>query len=295
MADQAEKLRQYAGAVNRIGPGTRPGNCRVAAVTSGKGGVGKSCLVLNMALVLARMGSRVAVVDADLGLANLDILINALPRYTLADLLDGNRELNDVLITGPSGLRLVPAGSGLLDLANLDPSRRNRLLERLRPLEHDCDLVLFDTAAGLSHTVLDFVRAADDFIVVTSPEPPALADAYGILKAVTRRGGPRKGYVVVNFVRRPQQGELAFDKLQKVTRRYLPGMETQYLGSIGYDPAVVEAVQGFTPFVLSHPGSAAAKAVTRIARRYYLGEDAPAGRPGGLGSFLARLAGGDGQ
>lgn len=289
MDDQAEKLRQYAAALEQGAPDRRTGTCRVITVTSGKGGVGKSSLTLNMSLSLARAGSRVAVADLDLGLANLDVLLNVLPRYTMSDLLEGTRGLAEVVLSGPFGLQLVPGCSGAFDMANLDPVQTGRLLEKLRLLEKECDFFFFDTGAGLSRHVLDFVRAADEFIVVTTPDPTALTDAYGILKAIARRGGAGKGYIVVNFIRCSRQGEAVFEKLRQVVRRYLPEVEVQYLGGINYDPAVAEAVRNFMPFILSHPGSVAADAVNRIARRHYLDDNATASRPAGLVAFLNRL------
>ncbi len=289
MADQAEKLREYAVVTGHEATTGRAGTCRVVTVTSGKGGVGKSSLALNMSLALARAGSRVAVADLDLGLANLDVLLNMLPRYTMNDLLDGTKGLAEVVLTGPYGLRLVPGCTGTFDMANLDPVRTGRLIEKLRLLEQECDLLFLDTGAGLSRPILDFVRAADEFIVVTTPDPTALTDAYGILKAIFQRGDAGKGYIVINFVRCTRQGEEVFEKLRQVVQRYLPGMDIQYLGGISYDPAVAEAVRNFTPFILSHPGSVAADAVNRIARRHYLSANRSENRPAGLISFLNRL------
>ncbi|HHX87763.1 MAG TPA: MinD/ParA family protein, partial [Firmicutes bacterium] len=208
IADQAEMLRAkarrcYTAYTKEI----RQGQCRVIAVTSGKGGVGKTNLVLNLALKLAQMSYRVVLLDADLGLGNLDILINAVPEYTLEDVISGEKDLLEVMIDGPCNLKIIPGGSGLFDLANLDLVRRRRLLDRLHVLEEEGEIIFIDTSAGISRNVLDFIKAADEFIVVTTPEPVALTDAYGMLKVIAENNLSQNGYVVVNFTRHLQQGE----------------------------------------------------------------------------------------
>lgn len=266
--DQADKLRaavreDYAAAQKP----ERQRRNRVIAVTSGKGGVGKTNLVLNLALKLAQMGRRVVVFDADLGLGNIDILLNAVPKYTLEDVVAGEKDLTEIMITGPHDLKIVPGGSGLFDLANLDMTRRNRLIDKLQALEGEGEIILLDTSAGITKNVTDFIKVADEFILVTTPEPLALTDAYGMLKIIAGYDLHRSGYLVVNCAGNMLQGERVFERLQKMMQNFLPGLRLCYLGSIEYDPVVSLAVQDFSPFLLRYPKSRAAASIHQIAWR----------------------------
>lgn len=290
ITDQAEMLRVvtrkgYTAAPKEI----RPGKSRIIAVTSGKGGVGKTNLVLNLALKLSQMNCRVVVFDADLGLGNLDILINAVPEYTLEDVISGERDILEIMVNGPCNLKIIPGGSGLFDLANLDLVRRRRLLDRLQVLEKEGEIIFLDTSAGISRNVLDFIKVADEFIVVTTPEPVALTDAYGMLKVIAGQQINQTGYIVVNFTRHVQQGEMIFQRLQKIVQNFQLGLNLQYLGNISYDPAVSRAVEDFSPFLLSYPESAATASISKIAWRLLSNQGfqpppAP-GRPG----FIERI------
>ena len=291
MADQAEKLRaavEYGAGKDRFTGHGRAG-CRAITVASGKGGVGKSNMVLNLALLLTKMRYRVVVVDADLGLANLDVLINVAPRYTLADVLSGNCSMQEIIIRGPLGLKIVPGGSGLYELANLDQGRRRYLLDQLKDLESESDILLIDTGAGLSHAVISLITAADDFILLTTPEPTALTDAYGLMKVIAGQRLRQQLFVAVNFVRLIGQGERSFERLKKVAGCYLPCLDLRYLGEIQYDSAVSRAVQDFVPFVLSQPHSPAASALSRIALRLAPGEIRPVSEERVSGGFFNRL------
>ncbi|NLA27832.1 MAG: MinD/ParA family protein [Firmicutes bacterium] len=289
--DQAEKLRAAVRkdymAANKV---ERQHNSRVIAVTSGKGGVGKTNLVLNLALKLAQMNCRVVVIDADLGLANVDILLNILPEHTLEDVISGKKEILEILLEGPQGIKIVPGGSGLFDLANLDLVRRNRLLDKLRVLERYGEIILLDTSAGISKNVIDFIRIADEFIMVTTPEPTALTDGYGMLKIIAGHNLHRSGYVVVNYTKEMLEGERTFKRLQSMVQKFLPGFEIRYLGGIGYDRAVAMAVQDFSPFLLKYPESAAAASIHNIAWRLLSNEGFQPTSQGKL-SFIERLKG----
>ncbi len=266
--DQAEILRAVVRKDSaEVTKEKRPARSRIIAVASGKGGVGKTNLVLNLALKLIQMNCQVLVFDADLGLGNLDILINAVPEYTLKDVVSGERDIQEIMVNGPCNLKIIPGGSGLFDLANLDLARRRRLINKLQYLEHEGEIIILDTSAGISRSVIDFIRVADEFIVVTTPEPAALTDAYGMFKIVAEQGLHQTGYVVVNFTRHPQQGEIIFLRLQKIVHAFLPDFKLRYLGNIGYDPAVSKAVQNFSPFILGYPESEAAASISRIAWR----------------------------
>ncbi|NMD41758.1 MAG: MinD/ParA family protein [Firmicutes bacterium] len=292
IADQAEKLRA---AVRKdraaTPPPERQRQSRVIAVTSGKGGVGKTNLVLNLALKLAQMNSRIVVFDADLGLGNVDILLNALPEFTLGDVISGEKDIREIMIQGPHNVQIVPGGSGLFELANLDLVRRNRLLGKLELLEMEGEIILLDTSAGISKNVTDFIRVADEFILITTPEPHALTDAYGMLKVIAGQEINRSGYIVINCVRRVLEGERIYERLKNMVQTYLPGMEIRYLGSIDYDPAVPRAVQEFSPFILKYPRSAAAASIDKIAWRLLANEgfQPPPQRQAGLIERLKNL------
>ncbi len=169
------------------------------------------------------------------GLANVDVLINAIPRYSLADVINGTKEIQDIIVYGPQKLKVVPGGSGgFMNLANLDHENRNRLIDRFRALEYEGNFMFIDTGgAGISRNVLSFIAAADEFIIITTPEPTALTDAYGMIKVVTENNYKRRVNVVVNLIRDIHQGgQEIFDRLERVSRRYLPHAELNYLGGV---------------------------------------------------------------
>lgn len=293
MGDQAEQLRIDVKMKNlEQGFHSKPsasGKCRVITVSSGKGGVGKTSLVLNLGLALIKLGHRVVVIDADLGLANIDVMLNAIPRFNLGDVLSGTKSINDIIMRGPMDIKVVPGGSGLFDLANLDRVKRQVLIEQLRDLEAEGDIIIIDTAAGISRNVVSFIGAADDFILVTTPEPTALTDAYGMLKVVSEQKLKSCSNLVVNSTRNLQQGYKTYSGLKKVVQSYLPAMELNYLGEVRYDQAVSSAVHSFSPFIISKPRSAAAAAVNRIAWR--LTANGKGEEPGskGIAGFIRRL------
>ncbi len=292
MGDQAEKLRTEALHKGLKPPSCRrpaAAGCRVIAVASGKGGVGKTSLVLNLGLSLIHMGYRVVVIDADLGMANIDVMLNTMPAYSLADVVSGEKTLCDIMIRGPLDLKIVPGSSGLFDLANIDHAKRQLLLDQLNGLEAEGDFILVDTAAGISRNVISFIGAADDFILVTTPEPTALTDAYGMLKVLSGRGLKKKSHVVVNSTQTFHQGQRTYSGLERVVRQYLPAMEVNYLGEVRYDQAVSRAVHNFIPFVLSKPRSAASVAVKRIACRLAASGEPEKQDEGGITGFISRL------
>ncbi len=293
MADQAEQLRIEVNTKKPEGESrgrsSAAGKCRVIAVSSGKGGVGKTSLVLNLGLALIKLGHRVVVIDADLGLANIDVMLNSMPRFNLADVLNGTKGIRDIIMHGPMDIKVVPGGSGLYDLANLDRVKRQVLIEQLKDLEDEGDYIIIDTAAGISRNVISFIGAADDFILVTTPEPTALTDAYGMLKVLSEQNLKKFCHVIVNSTRNLQQGYKTYSGLNRVVQSYLPSMELNYLGEVRYDLAVSSAVHSFSPFIISKPRSAASAAVNRIAWR--LTSNGKQEKPGltGIAGFIRRL------
>jgi len=187
MTDQAQKLRELAAAARE-----QP---RIITVTSGKGGVGKSNVVINLATALSRMGKRVLIIDADLGLANIDILLGLRNRFNLQDVIEGRMTLKDVVVLGPAGIKVIPGSSGIPRIANMSSRKRQEFIASFKELENEADIILIDTSAGMTKNVIKFALLADDIILVTTPEPSAITDAYAMIKVIhmdTRRSFMRK-------------------------------------------------------------------------------------------------------
>lgn len=281
MNGQAEGLRRLVQQASR----KRARCARVIAITSGKGGVGKSNLAANMGAYLASSGQRTAVLDADLGLANVNILLGVNPMYDIGHVISGQKRLLEIGVSGPAGLQLFPGGSGLYEVANLSPWRLETFLCSLAEVEEVYDLLLVDTGAGLSEAVIKLVLSAAEVLLVTTPEPPALADAYGMVKIIAQRSPGARVHVVVNMVRQIGEGQMVFQHLWQGAQRFL-GFELNLLGEVPYDPAVNRAVQEQTPFVLAYPRSPAGRAVAEVASEL-IGTRTPTA--GGLRGLIRRM------
>jgi flagellar biosynthesis protein FlhG len=260
MADQAERLREIV-----RGSKNPASQTRVIAVTSGKGGVGKTNFSVNLGIALARLGARPLLVDADLGLANVDVIMGIIPPYNLGHVILGEKKISDVMINGPAGLRVIASGSGVYRLANLSEKSLEQCLQDLNEIEKYTDIMIIDTGAGLSKNVLKFVLAAGEVIVVTTPEPTSITDAYGVIKVVASSDQNTSIWVVVNMVRNEEEGAQVVDRLATVSKRFL-GVELSALGYIPYDSIVTKAVKEQQPFIISHPRSMAGQSITLIAR-----------------------------
>ena len=259
--DQADSLRQLA-ATGRIA--RRP--LRVFAVTSGKGGVGKTNLTANLATVAARSGKRVLIIDADLGLANVEIVLGVKPRYHLGDLLDKNLSINDVLVEGPPGVMLLAAGSGVQTLTNLTSAQKLQFVHALEPIEDSFDLVFIDSGAGIGDNVLFFVSAAQEAILVVSPEPTSLVDAYAAVKVMSQQARVRTFNVIVNSVVDELTARAVFHKLTAVTSRFLEA-RMRHLGYVPRDENVHRAIMAQRPVCEMFPSSPSARAIAVIAER----------------------------
>jgi len=266
MNDQAAKLRQMAH--KTITKAQKPllTRGRSIAVTSGKGGAGKTNLVVNLAVVLGRLGYQVIIFDADVGMANADILLGLYPKFTIIDVVRGEKRLEDIVMEGPMNVRVVPGGNGLEDLAAYPDLARQRLINALEELESSADFLLVDTGAGASKNILRYIGAAREVIVVVTPEPTSLTDAYSIIKLINRAKLQETVQVVVNQARSLEEGAQAFTKLNSVAIRFLHTPLTN-LGQIGEDPLVPQAVREQTPFVLTHPNAPASRQVELIAQK----------------------------
>lgn len=259
---------------------------RHIAVVSGKGGVGKSNIAVNLAICLTLRGQRTALVDLDVGLANDDVLMNVQPRYTLAHLVRGVRSVEDICIDGPGGIRFVPGASGTEGLANLSKFERQNLIAQLRHLDRNTDIAVYDCGAGISRTVLAFAMSAEDVIVVTTPEATALTDAYATIKSLLRLQFAGSVALFVNMADAKADALAAFERVAGVARRFL-NYSVANGGYMLHDSAVERAVQARCPFVIREPGSNASACLTAVAESLTRERVAPKVRSG----LFQRVAG----
>jgi flagellar biosynthesis protein FlhG len=259
------------------------------AVTSGKGGVGKSNIVANLGLALTLLDYRVLLIDADLGLANLDILLGLTPQYTIQDFLSLQQGLSQVIVTGPGGLKILPACSGLPELAELDKFQKLFLLNELDHYPETIDLVLIDTGAGISRNVLFFNLAAQERIIVANGQPTSLTDTYALIKVMVTRYNQTHFKLLVNGVTQPGEGEGVYHTLLQATERFLGrDISLEYLGFIPFDESVSKAVMRQQPVLTLFPTAPASKSFLRLAR--HLRElPPPGGIDGSIKFFWRRL------
>jgi flagellar biosynthesis protein FlhG len=259
----------------------------VIAVTSGKGGVGKTNVSANLAIALGARGARVLCIDADLGLANMDIIMGIAPTYTAAELVRGDVEIDDVLVEGPTNVWLLPGASGQYDLANLDDMARRNLFEAIDGLDEHFDAVVVDTGAGVGSNAVGFAAAARDIIVVVTPEPTSVADAYGMIKVLCTRCAVRRVRILANMVNHAAEGEQVFRRLSSLTERFL-NVGLDYIGSIPRDPCLARAVMRGEPVLLAYPDAPASRAFSQVADRLTSGGD-PDERQGAIRLFWRKL------
>ena len=245
---------------------------RTVAVTSGKGGVGKTFFSANLAAALTRQGMRVLVLDADLGLANLDVVLNLYPKITLHDVFTGKAELEEAILAAPGGFSVLLAGSGLVEYSRLTPEVREQLLGIIATVAPKYDVLLLDTGAGISDVVLFALSLAHEVIVVATPEPTSMTDAYATVKVLASQQGREQLHMVVNQVARAGEGRIICQQLQQVIERFVltpsgVAPKLNFLGDIPLDSSVREAVQRRTLLMELHPGSSAAQGVVQIATR----------------------------
>lgn len=258
-ADQATKLREMVRTTGAAG------TARVIAITSGKGGVGKSSLALNLAVASAPHYKRTVLVDADLGLANLDVMCGVSATAGLADVVAGRRRLYDVLTKTGFSVELVPGASGMAYLADLPDEERARLLAQMEMLEREADLLILDTGAGVSKNVVRIAAAADEVLVVTTPEPTSITDAYAAIKLISRQREHGAVKLVVNQASSPSEASKVAQRIVSVSRRFL-GVEVGWAGYILTDAKVSQAVRLRRPLTVAFPGSPASLCIQTIAR-----------------------------
>jgi len=239
---------------------------QVIAVTGGKGGVGKSNVSVNLAVSLADMGRKVVVLDADLGLANIDILLGITAKRNLSDVLNGECSLNDVMVTGPKGIRIVPATSGTQSMVNLGTLEQAGLINAFSEISNDIDVLIIDTAAGISETVVSFINAAQETLLVVCNEPTSITDAYAMIKLLNIEHGMYRFHVLANMVRSQQEGRELFQKLTKVTDRFLD-VALQFGGAVPFDDYLRKSVQRQKAVVEAYPRSKASIAFKALANK----------------------------
>jgi len=272
MPDQAARLREIA--VELRSPLEKPyipdsrmkSHARVCAVASGKGGVGKTSIAVNLALKLRGGNSRVLLIDTDVNLANADIIMGISPQQTLADALIKDVPVEEIIHACPGGIHFLPGGSGFLELTRMKQAQCNRMINQLTALEKKYDYMVLDTQAGLHKQVLDYLAFAAEIIIVATPEPTSIADAYAMVKVITIHGGKRRIRVVINQVKSPSQGKEIFQKFKMVVDRFLQ-VPVSYLGHISDDRNVSRAVIKQKPLVLEYPKSPASYCISAIAER----------------------------
>ena len=239
---------------------------QVIAVTGGKGGVGKTSVSITLSIARAELGRQVVLLDADLGLANVDVLLGLQPRHTLADVLAGTCTLDQILLEGPGGVRIIPASSGTQTMVGLDPREHAGLIHAFSDIAATLDVLLIDTAAGIADSVVSFVRAAQECIVVACDEPSSLADAYALIKLLNRDHGMQRFRLLGNMVRSPQEGRALYAKLSQVCERFLD-VTLLDAGFIPFDDLVRKCIQRQRPVLTGAPQSRAAQAFRELARQ----------------------------
>jgi flagellar biosynthesis protein FlhG len=241
-----------------------PGPVQVIAVTGGKGGVGKTSVSVNLATALASTGRRVMLLDGDLGLANVDVFLGLSPRHTMAHVLSGERTLEEIIVESPQGVQVVPGASGVAELANLTAAAHLGLVQAFSALSARVDTLIVDTSAGIAHSVVQFTQAAQHVLLVVCDEPASMTDAYALIKVMSRDHGVTRFNVVANMARAPGEGESLFQKLQRVTGRFLD-VTLEYAGEIPEDPYLRRAIREQRPVVAAFPSCPASRAFKKLA------------------------------
>ena len=275
--DQAAGLRRM----------TQPHPVRAIAVTGGKGGVGKTNVSVNLGVAAAEMGQRVMLLDADLGLANIDVVLGLHPHYDLSHVMRGERQLNEVVVEGPAGMQVIPGASGVKALAELSPAEHTGLIRAFSEVATDTDLLIVDTAAGISDTVLSFSRASHEIVVVVCDEPASITDAYAIIKLLNRDYGHQRFRVLANMVRSAQEGRELYNKMCRVTDRYLD-VTLGFMGAVPYDDSLRKAVKSQRPVVQAFPRSRVAQVFRNLAKKIETWPQ-PGGANGQVQFFVERL------
>lgn len=262
--DQAEQLRNIVKLQNQ----RNENSARVITITSGKGGVGKSNTAVNLAYHLQSLGKRVIIFDADFGLANVEVMFGAIPKYNLSDLIFKGKKVTEIISEGPNGIGFISGGSGIVALSNLNRDQISFLIHNLSFLDQMADIIIIDTGAGISDSVMDFVIASPEVIMISTPEPSSLTDSYSLLKALYRnpkfQPEQTKVKVIANKVNSEEDAKLVYDKLNAVVSKFLNG-NLEYLGMVPLDTEIDRAIRQQKPVSILFPKAASTKAFSQIA------------------------------
>lgn len=292
--DQAERLRNIIKVNNQM-PRPTESTARVIAVTSGKGGVGKSNVAINLAIQLKKTGKRVIIFDADFGLANIEVMFGAMPKYSLADVIYERKAIHEIITWGPMEIGFVSGGSGIAGLSNLSGEQLNYLVQNLAQLDFMADIIIVDTGAGIADAVLEFLVASGEVILVTTPEPTSITDSYSLLKTLDMH--PKfheqrtKIKVLSNKVLDEEEGQHLFSKLDAVVQRYLK-LSIEFLGFIPQDDQLSRAVMQQNPVSIKNPSAKSSRAFERVAYRLNDMQAVQAGKRPGMAGFFASLMAG---
>ncbi|MCR5303081.1 MAG: MinD/ParA family protein [Lachnospiraceae bacterium] len=264
--DQAEKLRSLVNIGNQ--PAEKPPVSRVITVTSGKGGVGKSNTAINLAIQFSKRGKKVIILDADLGLANIEVMFGTVPKHSLYDVIKNGMDIKDVITPGPLDIGFISGGSGIADMANLSRAELETIVNNLSKLDAMSDVVIIDTGAGISDTVMEFLLSSSEIVLVTTPEPASITDSYSLLKALCRNKHYHPGNSAIRFignkVKNEKEGKELFAKLNAVVKRYLE-MDINYLGSVPFDNRLEKAVMQQKPVSIGDPEAKSTLAYEMLA------------------------------
>jgi len=271
--DQADGLRTLM-AQTEPSPSSpdRPGEMplpkcpRVISITSGKGGVGKTNVVANLAFAFTRMGRKVLILDADLGLANIDVLLGLTPQYTIEHFLRGEKSLSEILTKGPGGMSILPASSGVYELVNLNETEKLFLLNEVDLIADQIDLLLIDTGAGISSNVLYFNTAAQESIVIATPEPTSITDAYALIKVLSTRFNKKDFMILINLANSAQEAKEVFQKISRAADHFLESLSIDYLGFLPYDEKLLFAVRNQRPVLEIYPRAPSSRGFTDLAK-----------------------------
>lgn len=265
--DQASGLRAMQNnAQNTIKPISKDKPVRVLAVASGKGGVGKTNASVNLGISLAKLGNRVLLMDADMGLANVDIMLGLQTKYNLSHVLDGEKTLKEVMVDAPGGIKIVPAASGVSRMAQLTPMENAGIINAFSELDGILDVLIIDTAAGIADSVVSFCRASQEVVVVVTDEPASMTDAYALIKVLSREHNLNRFHLLANMTRSSEHGRMLYEKVSKVCEQFLD-VSIDYLGTVPFDHDLREAIQKQSPVTVSKPNSLSGKAFQEMAQR----------------------------
>jgi flagellar biosynthesis protein FlhG len=294
--DQATNLRKIvkkeSGKVHKLRAGDtsspRISSPMVFAVTSGKGGVGKTNIVGNLAITYQRMNKKVLIFDADLGLANIDIIFGINPKYTIEDVIKGERELSQIIAKGPEGVAIIPASSGVQELSHLTEGHKINLLNEFDLLNNRYDILLIDTGAGISSNVLYFNLAAQERIVVVTPEPTSITDAYALIKIMFKQHGIKNFILLMNMVKNESEAVSVYKHLSRVIEKFMGSISLDYAGHIPYDSRIHESVSRREPVTCCYPQSISSRSFQRLAE-YLLNQSDGKNNDGSIKFFLKKI------